>query len=263
MANHPVLTVLNVNTRKTHPAKTSSDGSIYTFVENQNEISDKLFTVQLDEDLTNGISASLTRSVITGECEFGGYRNVKITPNDELYVNTHASVKTNTLHYSKSITSTEYFMLVDLSDTTNFTHTETDHVKLDKICGSIKYDSNSAESELKIGVITRIDTQASGNGIDIDYVYNFKSGVQNAKNSLNFDNDFEPKSINCGVSGSTLTKVMTNDKEDGLITFDSDVNPMNSFNGLTPYPEVGDIVLKSVYNTSNYDFALNLEYHTE
>ena len=133
---------------------------------------DILLGHQLDEVLKDETEALVTRAVAVGQDDGGTYRNagmVNSAGRTSSYV-AMGYTNTQTVHMDVSTSSTLIaYMLVDLSDTTNWKHSNTGEIIIEYIMLEVDPDTNFA-GEVKIGYLTNVDgTDGDFNQIlDID-----------------------------------------------------------------------------------------------
>lgn len=156
--------------------------------------------------------------------------------------------ETTTVHGDfQSIAAQTAFMLIDLSDTSNWAHSETGHINLEYLIIEIDPDATYL-GEIKIGFLTNVD------GTDGDFNQIFD--VDMVKKS-----DLLVEVINFGSHGFDCET----DHHFGPITADSalfqtDVN-LKGPDGNTSYPSGdGDLVLLVERNGGEVDVSITLGY---
>lgn len=159
----------------------------------------------------------------------------------------------NYITYTSNVSfSDDYAILIDKNDTLGFPHSFTNSIDISQLSISIKFLSNTAESKIKIGVIKNINSSNS----DIDWIITKHFASGNSKDSINIYENYGPNIKFDESSNSHLT----NDKD--IENFNiSNISLLNSPNGIIT-PEIGDVILKAEYFMDNYDYNINLSYHT-
>lgn len=211
----------------------------------------------LNQALGSDSDATTTKSVIAGENSDGNYENVSITLQNELLTNTYASNFKSSVHYDASVTQNAYAIFIDLSDTTNFPHSNTNFINLDTLSVGVQFATGTADSEVKIGVITRID----GVDADISYLQNFNLSTQSANENKDIFHNYQPSGLKFEVSGGSLVGAITNDTESSISAVNTGIT-LDSPNGSIA-PAVGDVILKFVYVADTYNATVQAVYHSE
>ncbi len=183
----------------------------------------------------------------SGSTEF----DAKVTSDGELAVtstererNVHASF------FELAITTDSYFMIVDLSDTTNWPHDATGRIDVSWLKFVVERDATAAGT-LQLGVITRID----GTDADIDYLFTIPFTKSDTRRILSIDN-FSPSQLKFESS-----RYIT-DTADANVAAVNTGGTLDSPNGVTT-PAVGDIVIKAGRTAGEYDFLCEILYHGE
>jgi hypothetical protein len=241
-------------------ANTSSDKTTDFYFETEfytKAISAQVLT--LDSTLVGGMTSNVTRSILVGQQEGGTtYQNVSTTNQNELLTNTLASNRAaRSLYTTGTITADKYIILVDLDDTTNYPHNSgTSCLNIDSFSLSINFSTNTAEANVKVGVITRID----GTNADISYLISETSSVQSANESITVFQNFQPSAVKFEVSGGAIVGGVTNDKD----TNNNSVNTGLSLDSPTGNvtPAVGDIIVFFDYIADNYNAVVSILYHS-
>lgn len=156
---------------------------------------------------------------------------------------------------ASSVGATQYQILVDLSDRTNFPHHFTGRVDLYGAFFSVDRGTNTVGA-VRIGVITRID----GTDADIEYVQGV-SFNNAADKTIVRDRIFE-NPIRCGQSGGSLTRVATNFTATGVTAVNTGASLTNAIGG-TSTPAVGDIVATFEFTSGTaYTAGISAQYAT-
>lgn len=196
----------------------------------------------LDQSVFGSDPVSLTSSAIMGKNPSGQYIPVPVTAAGELFVQSAAAE--NDLHgvyQNASFTADTWKILVDLSDTSGFFHTETGAVHMSSFKVAIDPGSNSVGA-VRIGVITAID----GTDADISYLFSAPFGKNPAR--ILSDNNFNPSTLKFNVSGGALTKAVTDITETttSVNTGGTLTTPIG-----TATPAVGDVIVKFDHTSGN------------
>lgn len=171
-----------------------------------------------------------------------------------------------TLNVSAIAASTSY-VLVDLSDATNFPHTDTTNVWLKKLIIDGEKDSDS-EYDIKVGVVTEVD--ASDGSVDWIYVAHLEHTDNPTDSTDRFykDPDWcqggDPRGLNCTVSGSATTYIVTNITDSGDTGWQTDTG-LTSPAGSSA-PGAGDLVVRvesQAAGTGTIDATIIALYDTE
>jgi hypothetical protein len=150
------------------------------------------------------------------------------------------------------------YVLVDLSDTTNFPHSDTGRVDISTINIHLSNSSGQPEGEVEFGVITRID------GTDCDITWGFVTDFNLPINAdFREDVNFAPSQLKFEVSGGSTTRIVS----DYGVTNDATINTgitMDSPRGTsTVTPAVGDIILRITNNAGTMKIFVGVMYHGE
>jgi hypothetical protein len=147
----------------------------------------------------------------------------------------------------QNISAQTAFMLIDLSDTTNWPHTETGHVNLEYIVLEVDPDA-SYLGEVKLGFLTNVD----GTNGDFNQVFD----VDMAKKS-----DLLVETINFGSHGMDLEITHWFGPTIANSTlFQTDVNLLGP-DGATSYPSGdGDLVMLVERSAGTVDISVTMGY---
>jgi hypothetical protein len=150
---------------------------------------------------------------------------------------------------SQSISAQEAFMVIDVSDTTNWPHTETGHVNIEWLILEVDPD-NSFTGEIKLGFLENVDAT---NGdfyqvIDIDMARSSSLVVENmdfGTHGIDMESDHHFGPI---IANSTL--------------FQTDVN-LDGPDGTNSFPSGnGDVVLLVERSAGSVDVSITVGYET-
>ena len=111
----------------------------------------------------------------------------------------------NPIAYSTEVTVTAFVVLVDLSATGVFPHSETGYVMLDRIAFDVQFSTGTAVANIKIGVITRIDATDA----DVSWLYHAVPGAANSYDHRRTIEEF-PGGLTFYTSGGNLQDAVTN-----------------------------------------------------
>ncbi len=156
--------------------------------------------------------------------------------------------ETTTIHADfQAIATQTAFMLIDLSDTTNWAHTETGHINLEYLIIEIDPDA-SYLGEIKLGFLTNVNgTDGDFNQIlDIDMVKKSDLLVE----VINFDSHGFDCEITHHFGPITANSTL----------FQTDVN-LKGPDGATSYPSGdGDLVMLVERSAGEVDISITLGY---
>lgn len=143
------------------------------------------------------------------------------------------------------------FMLVDLSDTTNWKHTETGHIDLLWLQISIN-PSSAFQGDIDIGFLSDI-TDTSGT---LNHIMTFHLDL--ASGPINIFENYAQAQIQC-TTGRWFGQSTTSDT-----TWQTDVDLVGPDGGAAAYPSGdGDLVMKVTRTAGNVDIGITLAYMTE
>jgi len=177
----------------------------------------------------------------------------KVTSDGELAVTSTERERNNGLHYQNlAIGATEYSVIVDLSDTTNFPHTSTGRIDISWLKAEIEKASSTAVGEVELGVITRID----GTDADIDYLWGLKF-LKGTTIQFGEIINYAPSQLKFAAS-----KYITNVSESNVAAVNTGASLDSPFGNISP--GLGDVVVKQTWVSGTaYDFDLEMMYHSE
>lgn len=177
-------------------------------------------------------------------------------------------VKTAVMDYQAIAASTGY-VLVDLSDTTNYPHEVTGHIEVLGFSLSAE-KAGDGVYDFWFGVITEVD--ASNGSADWFKLVHFQTNLNftDSTDRLDVEADFtlggsNPNGINCLVVAEALPHMITNVTQNGNSTWQNDTglgSPAGAAAGATGKPGAGDIVLwvEEVSGSGTVDFCITLFY---
>lgn len=154
-----------------------------------------------------------------------------------------------------NVTASKYAILIDLTDTTGFPHTETGRIDITATYFLIDRNA-SAQGYVRLGLITRID----GTDADIDYF----SGVtfNNASDrTIVRDRRFSPSQLKMSVSGGAPTGFVTGFQETNVTAVNTGTALDSPLGTATVTPAVGDIVIAYGHTAGSYNASVSATYH--
>lgn len=154
------------------------------------------------------------------------------------------------------ITATQYLLVIDLSDTTNWPHDRTGRIDITSTFLFVDRAASTAGA-VAMGVITRIDE----NSADISFVSEITFNNQSDR-QVSAYRQFSPSQLKCDVVDGKTPHILTNGKALGVTTIKTGTT-MNSANGTLVEPEVGDIVARFAWTNGSYDAIVSGTYHGE
>lgn len=156
-----------------------------------------------------------------------------------------------------NITATQYQILVDLSDTTNFPHDRTGRIDITNTFFSIDRD-NTATGAVRIGVITRVDETNA----DVAFVSGVTFEKSDAQQIVR-DRKYSPSQLKCEVVDGALTRIISNVSTDDITAINTGT-PLASPRGSgTVTPAVGDIVAAFIRSAGSFNAGVSIMYHGE
>lgn len=156
-----------------------------------------------------------------------------------------------TAYSSGAVTATTYAILIDLSDTVNFPHSDTGRVDL--YSSFLFVDrSSSATGLVRLGVITRID----GTDADVAYVQGV-SFNNTADRIIERDRQFRIP-LKLGQSGGELTRIATGFKATNIAAINTAITLPSPKGNVTP--AIGDIVVEFEHTSGTYTASVSGQY---
>jgi hypothetical protein len=159
---------------------------------------------------------------------------------------------THTVHLDTgqvSATTTQGFMLVDLSDTTNWTHSNTGHINVEYLMIEIDPDA-SFVGEIKLGFLTNVD------GTDGDFNDIFNIDMRRKADLLVHTIDFGSHGLDCETNHH-FGPVTANST-----LYQTDVN-LQGPDGATSYPSGnGDLVLQVGVTAGSVNVSMTVGYES-
>ncbi len=164
---------------------------------------------------------------------------------------------------SAAFSGTTNYILIDLTDTTNWPHKETGEISITSVYASMDKVAASTSS-IRIGVLTHVNT-SSGSVIWITPMY---SAINASNTNVVFQYDYRDTGINARVrpnsnvilNGST-PYISTNDNTLGSTHYQSDL-VLNTSIGTTAIPKEGDIILEIQKGAAAINFNVVVRYYS-
>ena len=166
---------------------------------------------------------------------------------------------------AEAVAASTPYVLVDLSDTTNFPHGLTTELHL---LGLILEAEKAGDGvyDIWIGVVTEND--ATDGSVDwvhvfhLEHVANATDSTDRAAQVVDFTlGGGNPQGINCNVTGGAMTKFAGNQSQASNGNWQNDTNRASPV-GSTTKPGVGDLVawVEEVSGSGTLDFSLSAVY---
>jgi len=156
-----------------------------------------------------------------------------------------------------TVIGTYWYGIIDLSDTTNWPHDNTNRIDISVLYLNID-KAGAARGTVGLGVITRID----GTSADIEFIAGH-SFIQNASDSIDFAVNIAPTQLKCNVVGGTLARIKTGVKALAVTAINTGTTLSFGTGGPTFTPAVGDIVFRLITTTNgDVNFFSELAYHS-
>ena len=162
---------------------------------------------------------------------------------------------------AEAVSASTAYVLVDLSDSTNFPHNHTGYILLK----SLRLHAEKASDgvyDVWVGVITEVD--ASNGTADWLHVFHLEHIANNsAETTDRFAQQVFFGPANLEIVSGALTHVVTNQQQAGNTNWQTDAN-LTSPVGATTKSGVGDLVVwvEEVSGTGTLDFILSADYET-
>ncbi len=172
---------------------------------------------------------------------------------------------------AEGIDASTAYVLVDLSDATNYPHTKTGEVHLLGLTVDSETHSDGI-FDIWIGVITEVD--ATNGTADWIHVFHLENVVDATDDVGRFAQQLDftlggskPNGLNCVIVSGAMTRIVTNQQQAGHVNWQTDTglaSPVGAAAGATGKPGVGDLVVwvEEVTNGGTIDFSLKASYET-
>ena len=179
---------------------------------------------------------------------------VKVTSDGELAVTSTERERNNLCHFAKNgLTATTYYVLVDLSDTTNFPHDSTGRIDFSLIKAEIEKSNANEDITIKIGLLTRVD----GTDGDVSWLWGLSSDRSDAK-FIEETINYAPSQLKFAVG-----RFITNDLSANVAAINTGAALESPRGAATVTPAVGDVILGVIIGTATADIDLEILYHSE
>lgn len=202
---------------------------------------------------TNGASAQSTFRLYTRYGDFGN-SGATVNKQGRMDVIQHAHADNTAVHFNvEAITASQDFILVDISDTTNYKHQNTDWIHLEWL--RISTDgSGPADYFIEIGFLENVD------GTDGDfYPITSISGSNTAGRSVDVIFPFYPNGAKCSSDHVVTSTLSQNDT-----AFNTATNLASTLDPATADTPSGDndLVMRVTRNAGEVDISVDFAYHT-
>lgn len=170
---------------------------------------------------------------------------------------------------AEAVAASTAYVLVDLSDTTNYPHDRTSEIHL------LGLDFNAEKAsdgvyDVWVGVIIEVDdTDGTAEWIHVfhlESVLNATDSTDRFSQQLDFTlGGANSEGLNCSVAGGALTRIVTNQQQADSSNWQTDTglaSPVGAAGGATGRPGVGDLVVwvEEVSGTGTIDFSIKAIY---
>jgi hypothetical protein len=168
----------------------------------------------------------------------------------------HSHVDSTYVHFDTEFAAgavTQDFIIIDLSDTTNYAHSNTGYIHIEEL-HLYAYGASSSTFTAQIGFLENVDG-TDGDFYELMHLYGDKTSGQ----TYNFERKFYPNGPRCQSAYVTTSDNSANDT-----AFQTDVNLASTLDPSTADTPSGDgdIVMRIVSTTGDFAVELNLSYHT-
>ncbi len=181
-----------------------------------------------------------------------GAETASVNTDDFLNVSTHSNHDGTSVSFGVAgVATTTGYVLIDLSDSTNYPHTETGRVDIDWIIVDYLGD-NSCVGSIEVGFVASITSS------NADWHSLAKAHLDKKETERPIQINFNPQHIVCStaehLSGGTM---FHNDDT----TFQDDTALTATY--ATATPAVGDLICKVTLSAGSVGFAISIGYHTQ
>jgi len=161
-----------------------------------------------------------------------------------------------------ALTADEAYVLVDLSDTTNFPHTETGKIRLLRIEVDWEADTNGT-GKLYIGVISEVDaTNGTAIWLDAIRMHTDEDGTDST-DKRHLVREYYGLDLEVDTANDILYHVVTNSTQAGNVNWQTDVALDSPVGNTSSAPGEGDLVAWLDYTAGNVYFTIKAFYWTE
>lgn len=197
--------------------------------------------------------SNLNKTLVYGLNEHDTSTALRIAENGELLVNNHATRKQECLLYDSGlIFTTTYACLIDLS-----AETDKNYANIDNLGITCKLTTNNAEANVRIGVITRIDTVDA----DISWLVSIPFTCTNNNTFLTYINNYQTSSLRFEVADEELVKAHTNSISTSVALVNTALTLPSTRGAITP--AVGDVIVQFAHSAHNFYSTISAIYHTD
>jgi hypothetical protein len=160
----------------------------------------------------------------------------------------------------------EGYVLIDLSNSAGYPHTETGRIRLYSLTVTAELESDATgKGRLYIGVVTELD--ATNGSVDWFLVIDFQTFENADDDSTRYVEQFTwPNGLDLevDVSGETCDNLLTATKDSGTTTWQTDVTLTSPLTGGSA-PGQGDVVVfwDETADGASLDFCILAEYITQ
>jgi len=163
---------------------------------------------------------------------------------------------------SSALTADEAFVLVDLSDSTNFPHTETGKIRLLRIEVDWEADTNGT-GKLYIGVITEVDaTNGTAYFLDAIRMHTDHDGTDST-DKRHLVREYYGLDLEVDAANDKLYHVITNSIQSGDTNWQTDVALDSPLGNTSSAPGDGDLVAWLDWTAGNVYMTIKAFYWTE
>ena len=184
-----------------------------------------------------------------------GTDDVTVNSDGHLDVVQHTHPDTGAVHFHIDglTTGTTRYILVDLSDTTNYPHVNTTYAHLEWL--QIEVDgTNAAEYKVYIGFLENVDATDGDR-----YIVKHVSGSRTAGQSIRMFDNFAPNGHRMRSESTATHMISLNDTN-----YQTDVNLPSTLDPSTSDTPSGsgDVILEIVVSAGTIDASIDLSYHS-
>jgi hypothetical protein len=162
---------------------------------------------------------------------------------------------------SENIAADQGFILVDLTDTANFPHTETGKIRLYSLTIDVQTDT-SGDFIIYIGTIIEVDATDGSTtwllGLLCQWDDNPTDGTAHRQYFFNWE-----KGLDLEVSGGAMVNVISNAGDAADVVWQTDVNLDSPVGAASSPSGTGDLCMFADRTAGNLDISVTVEYITE
>ena len=166
---------------------------------------------------------------------------------------------------AEAVSASTAYVLVDLSDNTNFPHTETNAVHLLSLVLHTEKASDGVY-DIWVGVVTENDV--TNGSVDWVHVFHLEASGNPTDSTDRFAQQLDftlggrnPQGVNCLITGGATSHFATAQTQADNVSWQNDTNRTSPV-GATTKPGVGDLVVwvEEVSGSGTLDFVLSAIY---